>query len=127
MEKSLRALIDAAQGVSSIADTFSLVALVMDTAVDPIVVGTLERWLLVSRCFAQALGYEERELEAIDWKTLVIAPGAVEETEVVLASTGLVTDHVMAYRARGGSVVRVAWRWGAPSADGVTVATGRFI
>ena len=127
MEKSLRALIDAAQGVSSIADTFSLAALVMDTAVDPIVVGTLDRWLLVSRCFAQALGYEERELEALDWRTLIIDLGGVEETETVLATTGPVTDHVMAYRARGGSVVRVAWRWGVPRTDGVTVATGRFL
>lgn len=105
---------------------FELVDLLLRDAPAPFVVGTHDRWLLVSESFARALGYTPSELERMDWRRLVM-PEDLERTEDVLAEMAANNHHEMTYRSRVGEPVRVAWRWSKPDHQGISVAMGEIL
>ena len=124
LEEQVRHL---AEGITRTVSTIELVDAVFRKAPRPLVVGTMESWLLVSDSFAAGLGYSAAELEQRDWRSLLCSHSEEEETQVLLDEAGPVVGHVMAYRHRDGRRIRVRWHWSDLDETGVSVAMGEFL
>ncbi len=122
LEEHVRSLAD---GLERTVSALELVDAVFRKAPRPLVVGTMDAWLLVSDSFADGLGYSAAELESVDWRSLVCSPS--EDTQVLLDTAAPVVGHLMRYRHRDGHCVSVVWQWSDLDETGVSVAMGEFL
>lgn len=124
LEEQVRRL---AEGISTTVSTMELIDVLFRRAPKPLIVGTMEAWLLVSEGFAAGLGYSAAELERRDWRSLLCSPSEAEETQMLLDEAGPVAGHVMAYRHKDGRCIPVLWHWSEADETGISIAMGEFL